>query len=181
MDAGAYQQWQGRLEAWLASQPPLPEPPWPPGSLPGQVARLLAQARLLARGIPATLEGVGLEDRNKYDFLLENLERFLGFQEFSLAEYTYVWPGGGHPGLRLLLEEEQWRRRVAVLFFEDVRLWRVDEQGGKVSHQLLLLDLGPTGLEPRVDLEAREYYQPQWDWARALRQAMSLPVLLLRP
>ncbi len=182
MQAARYQAWQERLEAWLAAQPAPPEPPWPPQTLPGQVAMVLAQARLLARGISATLEGAGLRDRNKYDFLGENLERFLGFQEFSLAEYTYELPGGGHPGLRLFLEERQWVRRVAVLMFEDVRLWRVDNQGGKVSHQLLLLELGPAGIVPRVDPQSGgEYYQPGWDWARALRQALCLPVLLLHP
>lgn len=181
MNAQSYERWQARLEAWLSRQPAPSEPPWPPTSLPGQVARLLNLARLLARGIPATLEGVRLDDRNKYEFILEGLGRFLGFQEFSLAEYTYQLPGQQHPGLRLLLEESQWRRRVAVLMFEDVRLWRVDQAGGKVSHLLLLLAPGPQGLEPLVDPGCAEYFQPQWDWARALRQAMCLPVLLLHP
>ncbi|MFH1033320.1 MAG: hypothetical protein V1806_02340 [Pseudomonadota bacterium] len=178
MNPTQFAAWQERLEVWLADQPALPTPPWPGASLPGQVALILAQARLLARAIAASLEGVGLTDRNKYDFILEELERFLGFQEFSLAEYTYELPGGRHPGLRLLLEEEQWTRRVAVLWFEDVRLWRVDERGGKVSHQLLLLELGPAGIQPRVDPVSHEYYQPSWGWARCLRQALCLPVLL---
>lgn len=170
MQPADFQLWQERLEAWRLAQPAPAPPPWPSESLPGQAAAILAEARLLAQGIPATLAGVARRDRNKYGFLLENLERFLGFQEFSLAEYTYALPGGGYPGLRLFLEEDQWTRRVAVLMFEDVHQWRVDDQGDKVSHQLLLLELGPQGIRQRVAAQSGEYYQPEWGWARALRQ-----------
>ena len=180
MEAREYQAWQEELAAWLAAQGPLAGAmPGQAGELAGQVGLVLEQARRVMAGVAATRPGLEVVDRNKHDFLLASLPRLLGFAEFSLAEYTYGLAGGGHPGLRLWLEEEDWARRVAVLWFEDVRLWRVDGRGGKVSHVLLLLELGPRGITTRVDPAAGEYYRPEWDWARALQQALSLPILLV--
>lgn len=177
MDQRTYQAWQERLTAWIEARPPTAPPPL--AGEQGQAAQVLAEARRIMAGAVATLAGVGVADRNKYDFMVASLPRLWGFQSFSLAEYTYDLPGGGHPGLRLWLEERDWRRRVAALMFEDVRVWRLDAAGGKYSHELLVLDLGQDGILPAWDRAAAEWYDPAWDWRRALRQALCLPVRLL--
>lgn len=177
MDEQAYQAWQGQMARWLAEHP-AGAPPELAGEQ-GQAALVLAQAGRVMAAAAATLGEASVRDRNKYAFMLENLPRLWGFQSFSLAEYTYDLPGGTHPGLRLWLEETDWRRRVAVLMFEDVRIWRLDAGGGKYSHELLVLHLGPEGLRPAWDAAAAAWYDPAWGWRRALRQALCLPLLLL--
>lgn len=180
MDQAQYAAWQRRLAAWLAENPAAPAPAPALAGEQAQAALVLAQARRVMAGAAATLAGAAaVADRNKYDFMFESLPRLWGFQSFSLAEYTYALPGGGHPGLRLWLEEADWRRRVAVLMFEDVRLWRLDAGGGKFSHELLVLHLEAHRVRPAWDPAANEWYDPAWGWRRALRQALCLPVRLM--
>ena len=180
MNRAEYRSWRFRLSDWLDQA----EHGDPVQSLVGDVAaslvRIMRHARLTAQGINETLGQFGsLRDRNPYDRLWTVMDSVLEHQSYSLAEFAYVLPQNRHPGIRLFMEEHEGQRRAAVLFFEDVTMWRVDEAGRKVMYELLFLNLDQTRIIPEPPLEAQTYYKPDWTWRACLTEAMCLPIQLL--
>jgi hypothetical protein len=173
VDHGPYQDWRDRLDAWLSGQAPALTSP----EVKDRILAVLDQARLAVRGINATLDQVEVKDLNKYEFLASRLDDLLGFEEFSLAEYTYVLGGGKKPGIRLLVRQGDLGTRISILLFEDVVQWRVDHEGRKISAELMSLDLSGPELEAIWPESARDLFPAQADWRGRLTEALSLPVL----
>lgn len=176
MDHDRYQDWRRRLEAWLAEQPPAPAPP-SAGDVKSALLAVLDQAHQVARGINATLAGVEVQDLNNYDFVAFRLDDLLRFEEFSLAEYSFVLGRGQRPGIRLLVQQGETAARVAVVLFEDVVQWRVDDQGRKISVELMSLDLSGPRPEAVLPESARDLFPAGADWRGQLTEAFGLPVL----
>lgn|GEM_PF-1676314 len=179
----AYRTWRsqvGRELAGGAARPPLPAAPGDP--LVGQLSRLIQEARSVIQAVDRTLArafpGAGVRDRNRYGSILAMLDRIVGFQSFSLAEYVYRLPGG-RPGARLLLEEKDWVRRAAVVFFENVGQWRVDWEGRRISYELLAFDLSGPEPRPQITPQAAGNFQAGWSWEEHLQEAFCLPVRLI--
>ncbi len=177
MQAANYLAWRAELEQRLAGEEP--EPLAAPGDDPLQnhLLAVLARARQVAAAINATLAGGRVDDLNKYHFLSERLGQIVGFESFSLAEYTYRLAGGKRPGARLWLSEERWQRYLGVMLFEQVGSWQADGQGRKVSRPLLSLDLNGPQPQPLIEGEVSKYYEPGWEWQKCLTEALCLPVL----
>lgn len=167
-----------RVLARLAAQPAAPLAGAPGEAPAAQLAAILAQARAAAAALNAELAGGSLADRNHYDYLAQNLVRLAQFQSFSLAEYTLHLADGRNPGLRLGLEERQWRRRVEVLLFPEVGRWRVDAAGRKITRPLLTLWLENGGLRPVPGEGLEPAYRPDEDWPPALARAFCLAATL---
>jgi hypothetical protein len=175
-----YKSWRWRLTDWLDEAEDVSPVPSLVGDLAANLVRIIRHARLTAQGINETLgRGCSLRDRNPYERLWTVMDSVLEHQTYSLAEYTYVLPQNRHPGVRLFLEEQQDYHRVAVLFFEDVTMWRVDEAGRKVMYELLFLNLDQTRIFPEPPAEAQTYYKPEWTWRTCLTEAMCLPIRLM--
>lgn len=140
-----------------------------------QAAAIVRQARLIVDRINSVAPENRIKDGNKYDYLLENLDRIIQFQTFSLAEYTYI-VGSDRPGIRLWLTEDDFNRSVSVVYFEDVVQWRVDGLGRKYGFQLLELKLDRGGIKigPRRDGEDR--FPDGIDWPEALGLALLVPL-----
>jgi hypothetical protein len=173
MDHGPYQDWRDRLDTWLSGQAPASTSP----EIKARLLAVLDQARLAIQGINATLDKAQVTDLNKYDFVASRLDDLLGFEEFSLAEYTYVLGGGKKPGIRLLVRQGDTATRISILLFEDVVRWRVDHEGRKISAQLLSMDLSGPEIEAVPPESAWDLYRAGDDWRGRLTEALSLPVL----
>ena len=159
----------------LADAPPTPLP----GAeglepLPRHLAAILAQARAVAAALNGLLAPGKVDDRNKYDYLLANLDRLATFQSFSLAEYTYHLADGQRPGVRLWLEEHDWQQVVRVLWFPAVGRWQADQQGRLLCRELLLLSLEPSGPAPLPLPELGRCFHSAWGWAHSLTMALCL-------
>lgn len=180
MNQSQYKSWRWRLTDWLDEAEHAEAVPSLAGDLAANLVRIMRHARLTAQGINETLGPFGsLRDRNPYERLWTLMDSILEHQSYSLAEYAYGLPQNRHPGIRLFMEEHQGQRRVAVLFFEDVTAWRVDEAGRKVMYELLFLNLDQTRIEPAPPAEAKAYYKPEWAWRACLTEAMCLPIRLM--
>ncbi|MCF8033893.1 MAG: hypothetical protein K9K66_16830 [Desulfarculaceae bacterium] len=163
------------VAARLAAAPPEPLGGAPVGEpLLEQLAAVLARARAVVAALDALLPGDGIDDLNKYEHLAGMLERIARFQSFALAEYTYHLAGGGQPGVRLWLEEAEWRRRIKVLFFPQVGRWQADGQGRMLSRELLGLTLEPGGIAPLLAPELGSWFSPAWGWEECLAMALCL-------
>ena len=178
----SYRAWRSQVRQELIRPDPLPPlPQLNDNPLVNQLGRLVYEVRrvvgIIGRTMPQAFAGSGVRDRNKYSSVLAMLDRIVEFQSFSLAEYVYHLPDG-RPGARLLLEERDWIRRAAVVFFENVGQWRVDWQGNRISHELLAFDLSGPDPRPLISPWAAEYYQSDWSWQEHLEEAFCLPVRL---
>ena len=159
------------LERWLAERAGPSEPgpePWE------QLAALLAEARSAFAFIREN-SGVDLIDRNKYAAMLSIMDKILEFESFSLAEYTYDL-GRSAPGVRLWLEGRAAERVVRLIMFPDVRQWRVDWDGRKISTLLLSLTLSPQGLSARPGPETAGLFPDGADWRAALFLGLCRPL-----
>jgi len=107
-----------------------------------QVRNIVTQTRAAI----GEINGVAVVDHTKYEFMEERLAQLLTFDDFSLVEVSFPLPGGSRPGIRLWLDGPADRRRIRLIFFEDVVQWRIDYSGEKVSTTLLTLKLGPEGI-----------------------------------
>jgi len=176
MNDEAYQNWRNDLTAWLHERqtPGLTSQSRHPAARP--VLEVLSQARQIAAGISATAGGVVVMDHNKYENLAAILDQILAMDSFSLAEYAYDLPHDKHPGLRLWYESAG--SLVTVVLFEDVRQWRVDADGQKISWPALHLDLSGGQPAPALPKGAESFFAAGQGWRGALTDAMCLPVRL---
>ncbi|MCF8065975.1 MAG: hypothetical protein K9K36_12080 [Desulfarculaceae bacterium] len=168
-----------RVLARLAGQPAEPLSQLPPGDpLAATLAAILAQARAAVAALNDELGEGAVKDRNHYDYLAQNLPRLAQFQSFALAEYAYHLKDGRNPGLRLWLEERQWRRRVDLLLFPEVGRWQVDAAGHKITRLLLTLWLEGDQPRPEPAADLKGLYPLSEDWSAALGRALTLAAVL---
>jgi hypothetical protein len=146
----------------------------------GQLESILLAAASAFRFIRENTNQGRLIDRNRYGAIISMLDTITGFTTFSLAEYTYELEGST-PGVRLWLEGRAGQRRVALVFFPDVRQWRVDWRDRKISLELLSLDLSPEGIAGRPGPEMEEICPAGEDWPRSLFRGLFLPLTLEIP
>lgn len=180
MDADAYQEFRRRLDEQLSQRQS--GAPWSvdlTDPLERRIVDVLGVAACTAQAVNECLVHGSVVDRNKYDFGLSMIERVLAFEQWVLAEYSYLLPGGARPGVRLLLEVGPVGRQIAVVLFEDTRRWRVDAAGHKIAYELLTLLLDQPEPVPHVAAESAEYFVTTWDWRQHLREALCLPVRLM--
>ena len=165
MDAAAYDSFRRAVDERLRGN--VDGPAWGVQTADPVAAALVEILHEAARTVTAVGDaldrGTAL-DRNKYDFALSMIDRILSFDEWVLAEYTYELASGARPGIRLALEVGAVGRQVSVMLFEDTRRWRIDDDGRKVSYELLTLLLGPAAPAPHVAVESLCYFDSSWDW-----------------
>ena len=140
-----------------------------------QAAAIMSQARLVVDRINVAGPEVRIRDGNKYDYLLDNLDRIIQFQTFSLAEYTYL-VGSDRPGIRLWLTEDDFNRSVEVIYFEDVVQWRVDAQGRKYGYRLLELKLDRGGIKVASPEDRLNPLPAGIAWPEALGLTLLVPL-----
>lgn len=180
MDDATYEAWRKALADWLEESKPEAEASACAHPAARPVLRVLALARQTMAGINATAVDVSVQDLNKYDHLASILDTVLTLESFSLAEYTYNLPGDKHPGMRLWYESADGAPRISAILFEDVREWRVDMSGEKISWQALHLELSGGEPEPVIPKGAQMYVSQDQGWRSALVDALCLPVRLFR-
>lgn len=164
--------WAGDLmRRWSAGRG---SPPGP-GPEPGQRLEAILAAARSAFAFLGQNTGADLTDRNKYQAMFSIMDRILEFESFSLAEYTYDL-GRSAPGVRLWLEGGEGERVVRVILFPDVRQWRVDWEGRKISRLLLSLALAPEGITPAPGPGEAGLFPDGADWPEALFLALGLPL-----
>ena len=140
----------------------------------GRVHRVLELAKRISKGLGLLNTGVVVQDRNKYEYMAQNLTTILGFENFSLAEYVYLQPDWHKPGLRLWLYRKGGGLGLTVILFPQIGEWQVDDQGGMLRTELVHLDL--SGDEPRVLESILDGVDAETPWHEALTEAMCAPL-----
>lgn len=133
--------WRTELGRWLEEHGPTMTDE--ASTIEEQIRNVLVLTRALVRGIVETHEHLQVIDHTKYDFIEERLDTLVSFEEFSLAEVSFQLGDKQRPGVRLWLDGPADRRRLRLIFFEDVVKWRVDRAGEKVSTTLVAFELSP--------------------------------------
>jgi hypothetical protein len=175
---GLYQQRRRDLDQWLSHNQPINGIPPTNDTLRRGIYEVMRQTRLVVTGINAVVPEAKVQDRNPYRAMPDWLDRALRFESFSLGAYPYKLPQAKRPGIRIALDEKDWRRRISVILYEDTMIWRVDEKGKKIQYNLLHLTFGDDGLTAKATQDSTMFLGDLTGWPELLTESLCLPLRL---
>lgn len=135
------------------------------------LVKILQTNPLAMQALNRFSDQVEVEDRNKYEFVIQRLPEIITFEEFSLAEYTLHRPDGRTPGIRLWLTSAGFQRILQVLYFPDVLMWRVDKDGHRVRE--MILEINVSSKHPVITEEFSINHTAS-DWREELVRTLSI-------